>query len=293
MKDQRALLNKCIQDDIPAIVISAKDICALPVIGKYLEEAKKQGCDFSFIEDFKEVQKAFESYQRENSQQVEVPDLGRTHMKVENVHLLGSFRPLDAPQLESKLDHLIRKLNSDTAVELINTATDNVKNVLSKMSSIARLNMNVKRPYMEFTLSFPPGQHVSNDTFSQLAKEYMKEMGYEKAAYTAIRDMDKPTVHILATTIDREGKAISNYFATQRSSEVCKRLENKFGVVNSPGSELQELLKNERLAPLYREDMAAKNELPTNKNAREWLQEYRTSLSQQPANPVKSILTRM
>ena len=41
MKDQKALLIKCIKNEIPAVVISAKDINSIPTLLVYLEQAKK------------------------------------------------------------------------------------------------------------------------------------------------------------------------------------------------------------------------------------------------------------
>ncbi|MDR2130259.1 MAG: hypothetical protein LBP56_03685 [Odoribacteraceae bacterium] len=75
MRDQLALLRKCLRDDVPAIVISAKDICSVPVLQRYLEEATRNGCDEEFIEDFKAVLNGFILFQQEEPFNVKVPDL--------------------------------------------------------------------------------------------------------------------------------------------------------------------------------------------------------------------------
>lgn len=75
MKDQKALLVKCLKNDIPAVVISAKDLNSVPTLLAYMEQAKKNGCSPEFIEDFSLVINGFISYQRDEPGKVEVPDL--------------------------------------------------------------------------------------------------------------------------------------------------------------------------------------------------------------------------
>ncbi|MDR1272954.1 MAG: hypothetical protein LBK12_00235 [Odoribacteraceae bacterium] len=75
MRDQLALLRKCLRDDVPAVVISAKDICSVPVLRHYLEEAIARGCDAEFIEDFRAVLNGFILFQQEEPENVKVPDL--------------------------------------------------------------------------------------------------------------------------------------------------------------------------------------------------------------------------
>jgi hypothetical protein len=56
-------------------VISAKDICSVPVLRRYLEEAIARGCDEEFIEDFRAVLNGFILFQREEPENVKIPDL--------------------------------------------------------------------------------------------------------------------------------------------------------------------------------------------------------------------------
>jgi len=74
MKDQRALLNKCILNDVPVIVISGNDKLAVPVLLKYLDEAEKAGCNIEFIDDFVEVVEEFIAYQSEEPYVIKLPD---------------------------------------------------------------------------------------------------------------------------------------------------------------------------------------------------------------------------
>ncbi|MDR0545190.1 MAG: hypothetical protein LBG30_07600 [Odoribacteraceae bacterium] len=75
MKDQLALLRRCLRDDVPAVVISARDVCSVPVLRRYLEEAIARGCDEEFIEDFRAVLNGFVLFQEEEPGNVNIPDL--------------------------------------------------------------------------------------------------------------------------------------------------------------------------------------------------------------------------
>lgn len=75
MKDQKVLLNKCIVNEVPVVVISAKDINSIPTLLAYLEQAKKNGCSTEFIEDFSLVINGFIQFQKEEPQKVEIPNL--------------------------------------------------------------------------------------------------------------------------------------------------------------------------------------------------------------------------
>jgi hypothetical protein len=75
MKDQKALLIKCITNDIPAVVISAKDVNSVPTLLEYLEQAKKNGCSSEFISDFSQVINGFLSFQKDEPKKIEIPNL--------------------------------------------------------------------------------------------------------------------------------------------------------------------------------------------------------------------------
>ena len=51
MKDQKALLLRCIKNDVPAMVFSGNDILFLPLLKQYYLDAKKGGCTQEFLDD--------------------------------------------------------------------------------------------------------------------------------------------------------------------------------------------------------------------------------------------------
>ncbi len=74
MKDQKAILHKCLRNDWPAFVISGTDICAVEAMEGYLEVARKKGCSQEFLEDMQLVIDEMRQFQKEEPEHIKVPD---------------------------------------------------------------------------------------------------------------------------------------------------------------------------------------------------------------------------
>lgn len=74
MKDQKALLLKCIKQDIPAFVICGTDACAIEAIKEYANVAIEKGCNQEFINDMVLVIREFERFQEDEPEKVKIPD---------------------------------------------------------------------------------------------------------------------------------------------------------------------------------------------------------------------------
>ena len=51
MKDQHQVLHKCLTEDVPAFVLTGKDVCAIETLKAYLEIAIQKGCSLEFTND--------------------------------------------------------------------------------------------------------------------------------------------------------------------------------------------------------------------------------------------------
>ena len=74
MKDQKAILFKCLQNDIPAFVIAGTDACAIEAIKAYADVAIEKGCSSEFINDMVLVIREFEHFQTDEAEKVRIPD---------------------------------------------------------------------------------------------------------------------------------------------------------------------------------------------------------------------------
>lgn len=74
MKDQKAILHKCLRNDWPAFVIAGTDICAVEAMEAYLKIARKKGCSQEFLDDMQLVIDEMKQFQKEDAEHIKVPD---------------------------------------------------------------------------------------------------------------------------------------------------------------------------------------------------------------------------
>lgn len=74
-KDQRRLLNRCVENEIPVFVLTGTDKCALSALMLYAAEARSLGCSKEFINDLENnVIADFRAFQNEEPEKVKLPD---------------------------------------------------------------------------------------------------------------------------------------------------------------------------------------------------------------------------
>ena len=142
------------------------------------------------------------------------------------------LEPFVGTTLNYKIDYQISKIEKGFAKELFNSSGGTLNDMYRSMSLVASLNDRVKSPYIEFILSSPVGENLSDEKFLEVAKEYMEKMGYGDSCYTITKNNDKDHlhVHILATTININGLRISDSYSKIRSGKIMRELELKHGL---------------------------------------------------------------
>ncbi|MDE3744069.1 hypothetical protein [Maribacter polysaccharolyticus] len=75
MKDQKAILIKCIKNDVPAFVIAGHDQFAVPTLKAYFETAKENGADDQFLKDMTLVVQEMIDFQEQEPEKVHIPKL--------------------------------------------------------------------------------------------------------------------------------------------------------------------------------------------------------------------------
>ncbi len=75
MKDQKAILLKCIKNDEPAFVIAGHDIFALKTLEAYYNIAKENGAGDDFLKDMRLVIDEMQLFQKQEPEKVKIPKL--------------------------------------------------------------------------------------------------------------------------------------------------------------------------------------------------------------------------
>jgi len=96
-------------------------------------------------------------------------------------------------------------------------------------------NRNTEKPILHISLNPDPKDNVSDEKFKLMAQEYMHELGYGEQPFVVFKhtDIDRTHIHIVSVCIDEEGKKISDKFEKRRSMNVCRQLENKYGLISA------------------------------------------------------------
>ena len=100
-------------------------------------------------------------------------------------------------------------------------------------------NRNTEKHTLHISLNPDPNDKVSDDNFSEMAEEYMREMGYGQQPFVVFKhtDIDRSHIHIVSVCVDEEGKKISDKFEKMRSMKVCRELERKYGLITATDKE--------------------------------------------------------
>lgn len=74
---------------------------------------------------------------------------------------------------------------------------------IKEIEKQAALNPAVKTPYKHFIISLPCGEKLTHVQWQDVAKNFMKEMGYQHCKYVVTKhnDTDKQHIHIAACTV--------------------------------------------------------------------------------------------
>ncbi|WP_233899282.1 conjugal transfer protein MobB [Tenacibaculum piscium] len=106
-------------------------------------------------------------------------------------------------------------------------------------------NNRTEKPILHISLNPNPKDTVSDELFSELAENYMQELGYGNQPFVVFKhtDTERAHIHIVSVCVDEYGKRISDSFERIRSMKICRNLEKKFGLTSAIGtSEKQEIL---------------------------------------------------
>lgn len=110
------------------------------------------------------------------------------------------------------------------------------------LQSIADRNQRTKRNSVHIALSFAKGDNLDVDQLRQIAKDYLKGIGFEGQPAYLYRHHDTANdhIHIVTTNITREGKRINDSFIGATKSETTrKEIEIAYGLVKAEEQQKQ------------------------------------------------------
>ena len=107
--------------------------------------------------------------------------------------------------------------------------------VFVDMQALIPKKCRTKKMVFHCSLNPHPDEKLSNETLTQIAKEYMEALGYGKQPYIVFKhsDIAREHIHIVSLRVDGVGKKINDRFEKRRSKQITDALERKFGLIPS------------------------------------------------------------
>ena len=110
-----------------------------------------------------------------------------------------------------------------------------MEEVFADMQALIPKKCRTKKTVFHCSLNPHPDEKLSDEQLVQIAKEYMKALGYGKQPYIVFKhnDISREHIHIVSLRVDCRGRKINDKFEKRRSKQITDALERKFGLIPS------------------------------------------------------------
>ena len=112
--------------------------------------------------------------------------------------------------------------------------------VFADMQALIPEKCRTKKMVFHCSLNPHPDEKLSDETLTQIAKEYMEALGYDKQPYIVFKhsDIAREHIHIVSLRVDSKGRKMNDKFEKRRSKKITDALEKRFGLI--PSSKVSE-----------------------------------------------------
>lgn len=154
---------------------------------------------------------------------------------------------------KNRVDYILK---DDHSFICSNMASDynNVSDLTDEFKTVSSFRQDIKKPVFHAFLSLPKNEHLTDEQWQEIAKDYLKEMNIdiEKHQYICVRhnDTDKEHIHIVANRIGLDGSVWLGQHSAFNTIAACERLEVKHDLTITQGLKGQ---KSEVSAPTKNE----------------------------------------
>ena len=112
--------------------------------------------------------------------------------------------------------------------------------VFADMQAVIPEKYRTKKTVFHCSLNPHPDEKLSDETLTQIAKEYMEALGYGNQPYIVFKhnDISREHIHIVSLRVDSKGRKINDRFEKRRSKQITDALERKYNLI--PSSKVSE-----------------------------------------------------
>ena len=120
-----------------------------------------------------------------------------------------------------------------------------MEEVFADMEALIPKKCRTKKTVFHCSLNPHPDEILSDETLTQIAKEYMEALGYGNQPYIVFKhnDIAREHIHVVSLRVDSKGRKINDKFEKRRSKQITDVLERKYNLI--PSSKIADKMMNE------------------------------------------------
>ncbi|HDS7046545.1 TPA: relaxase/mobilization nuclease domain-containing protein [Escherichia coli] len=139
---------------------------------------------------------------------------------------------------KNRVDYILKD-DHDFICSNMSSDYNNVSDLTDEFKIVSSFRQDIKKPVFHTFLSLPKNEHLTDERWQEIAKDYLKEMNIdiEKHQYICVRhnDTDKEHIHIVANRVGLDGSVWLGQHSAFNTIAACERLEIKHGLTITKG----------------------------------------------------------
>ena len=94
------------------------------------------------------------------------------------------------------------------------------------------VQLSTKKPILHISINPHPEDVLIDQQLSDIAREYMRKLGYGDQPFLVYKhtDIDRHHIHIVGLRVDENGKPLNDRFEHRRSKQITRELEKKYNL---------------------------------------------------------------
>jgi hypothetical protein len=134
---------------------------------------------------------------------------------------------------KNRVDYILKD-DHDFICSNMSSDYNNVSDLTDEFKIVSSFRQDIKKPVFHAFLSLPKNEHLTDERWQEIAKDYLKEMNIdiEKHQYICVRhnDTDQDHIHIVANRVGLDGSVWLGQHSAFNTIAACERLEIKHGL---------------------------------------------------------------
>lgn len=136
--------------------------------------------------------------------------------------------------------YVLQEKTPDKGAEVLaahGVRTDSAAHMAADFDMVRAMRPGLGKAVLHVALAFPveEKEKVTNEVMGRIAHDYLKGMKIdpENTQWAVVRHQDKthPHMHLVVNRVDLDGQTVSDQFIRSRSVDVCKGIEQQYGLI--------------------------------------------------------------